>query len=70
MNIPQLDRGRVAVLVRRAGLLVLIVCCLIVPVVSIAVHVLDARHVSSTQNFCPDPTTPCEAPQVIPNGRP
>ncbi|HET9169615.1 MAG TPA: hypothetical protein VFN97_09265 [Actinospica sp.] len=70
MNIPRVNRAGAAVFVRRAGLLLLIVCCLVVPVVSIAVHVLDARHPSATQNFCPDPTTPCELPQVIPTGRP
>ena len=70
MNIPRMDRGRVVVLIRRIGMLVLIVCCLIVPMVSIAVHVLDSRHQASTQTNCPDPTTPCELPQVIPTGRP
>ena len=70
MSIPRLDRDRVVLVIRRVGLLVLIVCCLIIPVVSIAVHVIDSRHRASTQTVCPDPTTPCELPQVIPTGRP
>jgi hypothetical protein len=70
MNIPRMDRNRAAAVIRRVGLLVLIILCLVVPLISIATHVLDERQQGSTQNFCPDPTTPCELPQVIPTGRP
>lgn len=62
--------NRAATVARRVGLLVLVVCCLIVPVVSIIANALDSPSRGSTQTYCPDPTTPCELPQVIPTGRP
>ncbi|HTJ69151.1 MAG TPA: hypothetical protein VL551_16565 [Actinospica sp.] len=73
MRIPNprgMARERFAVVVRRVGLLVLVVCCLVVPVVSIVVHALGAPDQGSMHSYCPDPTTPCELPQVIPTGRP
>jgi hypothetical protein len=70
MSIPRVGRDRVVIVIRRVGLLVLIVCCLIIPVVSIAAHVIDSGRRAPTQTVCPDPTTPCELPQVIPTGRP
>ena len=70
MNVRRVNRNQVVVVLRRFGLLILIVCCLVVPVVSIVVHALGAPAQGSMQNYCPDPTTPCELPQVIPTGRP
>lgn len=66
---PEVERrvDRVVFAVRRLGLLVLVVGCIVVPVVSIAANVLTRRG-GSTQTNCPDPTTPCELPQVIPTG--
>ncbi|HWG28656.1 hypothetical protein [Actinospica sp.] len=63
-------RIAVVVVVRRVGLLILIVCCLVVPVVSILTNAFSAPDKGSMQNYCPDPTTPCELPPVIPTGHP
>lgn len=63
-------RRRLARLAWRAGLLLLIACCLMVPVVSIVRYVFSAPDGGSAQTYCPDPTTPCELPQVIPTGKP
>jgi hypothetical protein len=69
-NWRDVDRGRILAVVRGIGLLVLIVCCLVVPIVSVVSRVFSAPDQGSLLNYCPDPTTPCEAPQVIPTGRP